>query len=63
MAKHNCECCVEPAAEELSPYKELVTTIVLQQDHGVAATSCYRQILIQKRLILLQTYRILLPRR
>ena len=29
-------------ADELSPYKELFTTVVLQQDHGAAATSCFR---------------------
>ena len=32
----------EAVAEELSPYKELFTTVVLQKDHGAAATSCFR---------------------
>jgi len=36
MAKHVA---VEAVAE-LSPYKELFTAVVLQQDHGAAATSC-----------------------
>ena len=33
---------VEAIAEKLSPYKELFKTVVLQQDHGAAATSCFR---------------------
>jgi len=27
--------------EKLSPYKELFTTVVLQQNHGAAATSSF----------------------
>ena len=33
---------VEAVAEELSPYKELFTTVIFQQVHGAAATSCFR---------------------
>jgi len=33
---------VEAVAEELSPCKELFTMVVLQQDHGAAATACFR---------------------
>ena len=33
---------VEAIAEELSPYNELFTTVILQQVHGAAATSCFR---------------------
>ena len=31
----------EAVTEELLPYKELFTTVVLQQDHEAAATSCF----------------------
>jgi len=43
MAKHNniANVAVEAVAGELSPYKELFTTVVLQQDHGAATTSCF----------------------
>ena len=32
----------EAVAEELLPYKELFTTVVLQQDHEAVATPCFR---------------------
>ena len=38
MVKYNCECCEEAVAELLT-YKELFTTVVLQQDHEAA---CFR---------------------
>jgi len=38
-----CEYCIaeEAVVEELSPYKELFTTVVFQQGHVAAATSCF----------------------
>ena len=33
---------VEAVAEELLPYKELFTSVVLGQDHKATATSCFR---------------------
>ena len=32
----------EAVAEELLPYKEWFTSVVAEQDHKTAATSCFR---------------------
>jgi len=32
----------EAVAEELSPFEELSTTVVLEQDNYTVATSCFR---------------------